>query len=264
MNNEIKKIGSVQQLNSEGFIINDFSLKGLQQDYSCILDDVVELYQQHYSGILHSVYVRGSVLKGMAIKGISDLDTLAISTRKLTEDEQKAKEEIRKIIGHKYPYLNGLELHFEDLQSVMNSLRFQFLLKTQTQCVYGIDIKRELPDFGIGKYSYAHSYTLKKDIKSIENWLKDEEDIEEIKDICSWIMKRIVRIGFEVVMLKEQCFTRDLYYCYEAFAKHHPEKAKEMYHIMELAVYPTEDKEDILKNLKLLEAFLYNLIRELD
>jgi hypothetical protein len=231
-------------------------LDGLQGDYSCILDDVVELYQKYYSNILHSAYVRGSVLKGMAIRGISDLDTMAISIRKLTEIEQKKANKITKKISTKYPYLNGLELFFVDLESVKNSNNLQFLLKTQTKCVHGIDINKELPHFGLGEHSCAHSSTLKKDIRSVENWLKDEEDIDEIKDICSWIMKRIVRIGFEVVMLKEQCFTRDLYYCYEAFSKHYPEKSKEMYHIMELAVYPVVDKEEILKNVRVLEGFL--------
>ncbi|MGK0388046.1 MAG: hypothetical protein ACI94Y_000774 [Maribacter sp.] len=52
-------------------------------------------------------------------------------------------------------------------------------------------------------------------------------------------------------MLEEQCFTRDLYYCYEAFIKYYPEKYKEMYHIMELAAYSVENKEEILKNVKI-------------
>lgn len=260
MNKLIKKIGSIQKLDTDGFIINDFSLDGLQKNYSCILNDVIELYQKYYAAILHSVYLRGSVLKGVAVKGISDLDTLAISYRKLTKTEEEIKEKIKKEIGKKYPYLNGLEMHFEELGCVKKSLNFQFLLKTQTLCIYGIDIKKELPNFGIGKYSYAHSYTFEKDITRVEKWLKDEEDSNEIKDICSWIMKRIVRIGFEVVMLEEQYFTRDLYYCYEAFSKHYPEKSKEMYNIMELAVYPTDKKNDILEKTALLKDFLCNLI----
>jgi hypothetical protein len=42
----------------------------------------------------------------------------------------------------------------------------------------------------------------------------------------------------ELVMEAEQRFTRDLYLCYESFAKHYPAQRAQMYRAMELALNP--------------------------
>ena len=44
-------------------------------------------------------------------------------------------------------------------------------------------------------------------------------------------------------MVKEQRYTRDLYLCYESFAKHYPEKEREMYRALELAINPKTDRD---------------------
>ncbi len=69
-------------------------------------------------------------------------------------------------------------------------------------------------------------------------------------------MKRTVRIGFELVMEKEQCFTLDLYPCYEMFSKHYPEKSKEMMEALKLAVFPTADMNHMWEVIHSLNDFL--------
>lgn len=145
----------------------------------------------------------------------------------------------------------------------MSSENFQFLLKTQCIPVYGKNIINELPKFKIGKAAFAHTSTLEKDIKAVHDWLENETDREEIKDICIWIMKRIVRIGFELVMEKEKCFTRDLYPCYDLFSKNYPSKKEEMHQAIFLAVYPTENKDLILRTIQSIDNFLLTEIKHL-
>src|SRR5688572_20436154 len=99
MKERIERIGNIQKLNSEGYIINDFSLENIQEDYLVILEDIIKLYKKNYSDILHSIYIRGSVLKGMAVKEISDIDTIGIMKRKLTDDELKRGDCIEIEIG---------------------------------------------------------------------------------------------------------------------------------------------------------------------
>ena len=91
MSKAIKNIGSIQELDDKGFIINNLSLENLQENYRLILAEVVGLYQSLYKDILHSMYIRGSVAKGTAVRNIADLDTVAITTRKLTKEEDSKK-----------------------------------------------------------------------------------------------------------------------------------------------------------------------------
>lgn len=263
MKQEIKNIGSIQKLDKDGYIINDFSLDNIQVGYINVLKDIIDLYQDHFSEYLHSIYLRGSVAKGQAIPYLSDIDTVAISNIKLPDEINKKRELIWKEIGDKYPFIKGVEIHFESLDNVMNSENFQFLLKTQCIPVYGNNIIETLPKFKIGKAAFAHSSTLEKDIKSVEEWLENETDVEEIKDICMWIMKRIVRIGFELIMEKEKCFTRDLYPCYDLFSKNYPNKKDEMHQAIFLAVFPSDNKDLILSTIQSISSFLLGEIKNL-
>ena len=58
-------------------------------------------------------------------------------------------------------------------------------------------------------------------------------------------MKRILRTGFELVMGREQKYTRDLYPCYESFIKYYPQKKDDMYKTLELAINPIDDSKII-------------------
>lgn len=253
---KIKNIGSVQLLDQEGYIINDLSLDNLQQEYKDILQQLIEMYQYHFGDYLHSIYLRGSVAKGQAIPNLSDLDTVAISHQKLTSETLKKREVIWNTLENKYPFVKGVEIHFESLEEVMKSGNFQFLLKTQCVFIFGKNIIPELPKFKIGKAAYPHSPTLGKDLEQTMEWLKDEDDASEIKDICMWIMKRVVRVGFELVMEREACFTRDLYPSFERFSKHYPIYKTPMLDALELAVFPTDHKGQIKEVLDAIVPFL--------
>ena len=73
-----------------------------------------------------------------------------------------------------------------------------------------------------------------------------------MKELCGWIMRRIVRTGLELIGEDARVFTRDLYPCYEHFARYYPARAAEMYRALELAVFPTSDAKvisDLLNDL---------------
>ncbi len=262
MENKIRNIGTVQHLDEEGFIINNLSLDSIQEEYKIIIDETLAFYKTHFKENLHSIYLRGSVAKGEAIPHISDLDTFAITYSKVSKKELMNRIAFWEEMSVKYPYLNGIEIHFESIDKIMSSERAQFLLQTQCICIYGKDLRIELPKFGIGEWAYAHSNDIQKGVDEVKAWLKEEHTEKELKEVCSWIMKRMVRIGFELVMEKEQCFTRDLYPCYELFSKNYPNKDKEMREALKLAVFPTSDMDDMWKVIYSLHGFLIEEARK--
>jgi len=221
MKQEIKKIGTVQPLDKKGNIINNLSLDNIQIAYSPVISDTLAFYKNTFGDNIHSIYLRGSVAKGKAVLHISDLDTFAISHQKVTEEELKNRLPFWEEMDAKYDFLKGVEIFIQSYDELMSSDRLQFLLSTQCICIQGKDLREEVPKFGIGKWAYAHSNNIQEGLDSIKSWLEEENTEEDFKEICTWIMKRTVRIGFEIVMEKEQCFTRDLYPCYEMFAKHY-------------------------------------------
>ena len=103
-----------------------------------------------------------------------------------------------------------------------------------------------IPPLKPGKDIAQHVKSIEREINNINKWLHSEHTDEEIRQKCTWIMKRLLRSGFELVMERSQKYTRDLYPCYEGFSEYYPDKKGEMYLVLELAINPTTEKTEII------------------
>lgn len=250
--NKILAIGSTLPVDSEGYLAFSPSFDKLQLNWHELLNEMVKVYRAKYGKNLHSVYVRGTVAKGEAIDGISDLDTFAIVHEGEEEVQPEWSKEPRDALVAIYPFCTGIEcivLPLASLQKIKppkNINPWQRLIKTQSLCVYGKDLTPTIPPIKPGLEMVSHLFTLQED-------LPEEKELATFgKKDCTWLMKRIVRSGFELVMEKSQTFTRDLYPCYAQFARFYPEKEAEMRRALELAVFPTDDPtliQPIIENL---------------
>lgn len=59
-----------------------------------------------------------------------------------------------------------------------------------------------------------------------------------------------------LVVSRAKVFSRDLYYCYELFAKFYPQEEAIMRQALEYALNPTENKEILLPFIERLGGFL--------
>lgn len=69
----IKEIGSLCMTDKEGYIINHSNKNKINPIFLPIIDDVIHIYSTYLRNDLYSVYIRGSIPKGIA-----DLDSIAI------------------------------------------------------------------------------------------------------------------------------------------------------------------------------------------
>ncbi|MEZ4103239.1 MAG: hypothetical protein R3B55_01620 [Candidatus Paceibacterota bacterium] len=85
--------------------------------------------------------------------------------------------------------------------------------------------------------------------ENAEKWFREIDPSleEDIKNKCVWLMKNILRSGFEITMERSKRYTRDLYLCYKDFSEYYPEKEKIMREVLDLALNPISDKEKILE-----------------
>jgi hypothetical protein len=80
--------------------------------------------------------------------------------------------------------------------------------------------------------------------------------------MCTAIMKRFLRAGFELVMERERAYTRDLYFCHEAFARHCPERRGDMWRALELAVEPGDEPDELLPFVRDLGGWLLERVED--
>ena len=194
---------------------------------------------------VHSLYVRGSVANGQAIPNVSDIDSFAVMPAdKIDGPAFEAWAEVTSAeLAPRFPHVAGVELEAWPLESATDrNDPAALIIKLESACVHGEDLAGQIEGFrpgvevAIGTRYFRHFLDA-----FLEEYPLDGE--EERRGTIAWISRRFLRVGMELVMEQEQRFTRDLYLCYESFARGYPEQAEAMYHALELAVNPVADRE---------------------
>jgi hypothetical protein len=239
----IRNIGSYFELDAEGFVINPTSLDKIQEDWKPALGEVVESYKKVYGDALTTVYIRGSVAKGTAIKYISDIDSFAYAT--LTDEEISLEwtDAAEKEIIEKYPFIQGVELSVDPVTAI----NADQILLAQSICIYGQDISINIPKLKPGREMITNLFKLNTTFE----WFRNKLELiggneEELKRACVWLSKTLLRAGFELTVGRSHRYTRDLYPCFETFAEYYPEREGEMKKVLYLALNPITDKNVFL------------------
>ncbi|MEM9542579.1 MAG: hypothetical protein AAGA60_24190, partial [Cyanobacteria bacterium P01_E01_bin.42] len=200
-----------------------------------------------------SVYLRGSIPRGLAIEGVSDLDGLAIvSSLDGLEQQQTALRELGRKLRSQYPVCTAIETQIVPEAELWDKQRsWGILLKTQGLPLWGVDHRPQLPPVTIGRNLIHHAWRLRQDIHNTRQWLRQPElshkrAIPLIQHKCAWLCRSIVRSGFELVMEREQAYTRDLYLNYAVFARYFPAREREMRRALQLAISPSAQRSGLL------------------
>ncbi len=258
---EILPKGDYFETDEEGFLVNPASIEKIQPEWRPAVDDVVEAFKQKYGPKLKNVHLRGSVSKGKADQDISDLDTFAFVD--LTQDEiddQWPSEEVIFSLSQRYPFIKGFELAVDALSDAEQKV----LKLNQSVCIYGepLEVKRLKIDKELVALFHWENYEkeLNDARNDTTNFLQQDATEKDIQDKCVWVMKKILRTGAEVTTERSGKYTRDLYSCYQIFSEYYPEKAAEMYEVLDYALNPTADPQKILKIIDGLGTWLTDLI----
>ena len=246
---KIQKIGSFLSMDENGYIINDLKIENIQPLYNEPIKMIVQQYHEYYHKKLHSIYLRGSVARGLAVPYISDIDTFALiySDDFIIWKNIEEQIEIEDKIQPKFPFINGIEINVASFENefYLKKPRLAMVIQTQSLCIDGIDISKKLP-----KFSPIDLCLNRKWFVDDLNGFKKKIELQTVTlEDCRVIMKLMIRVGFELVVEREQRFTPDLYLCYQTFSKYYPMKENEMRQALEYFLNPITD-------LQILEAFV--------
>ena len=263
-NVKIEKIGEYLGVDKDGFIVKKASVDKFQEKWKSVIEEVKNAYIEYFGDKLHSVYVRGSVAKGEAIDKVSDLDTIAIIDLPKDQIDTKWAEEFNKKIIAKYSFVKKVEIIAITPEHAISKTRgVHIILKTQAVCIYGKDISDNIPKLKPNKEHALHCKNLQNELQNAIDFFEHRlsNNLEENKQKCVWIMKRILRTGFELVMEREQKYTRDLYPCYKSFIKYYPDKKDNMHKTLEFAINPTDNSKIVIQ---LLQDWLFWMPKEIE
>ncbi len=271
---DILPIGSILPVDAQGYLVRRVSLEKIIEPWRSLVDDVAAAYVMAWPNQVMGVYIRGSVAAGQAIFNHSDVDSLAVVSRDHRECDRRWFKKLNQQIFRHYPFCRGVEFSVISGDRLLDLTdhsydNLRMLIATQAVCVWGQDIVEDLPKVRPDMTCIHHSFDLEADLNQL---IKDLLDLPEnpsdrlqqqvyVRKLCQWSMKRIVRSGFEIVMERDQCFTRDLHPCYERFSHYYPTQKSSMWQALTWAINPIDSPEKILE---FLHQFGGWLVEEID
>lgn len=253
---EIKPLGKLFQVDENGYLESNLSLENIQAEWKPAVDDFAKIVAR-FAGNIKSVYLRGSVASGASIKSVSDIDFLIVTNQPISKKERQQINEASNKLN--YDFITRFDIDYFVVDEILN-IRERTLIKIMAICVYGEDISKIILPLKPGIDTAISLGSLSREIKdTIDKIGAGYYSDSNTRDMCVWLMKRLVRSGFELVSERVKSFTRDLYICWKVFSQFYPEKKGKMYYVLYLAINPTDDPLEVRE---IIEAIGYWLIDE--
>ena len=238
---EIQETGSYFEIDPDGYLVNPASVDKIQDEWRGLVDEMIEVYKKHFGENLVTVYLRGSVAKGEAIKNISDVDSWAYVDMKKEDITQGSFKEEIKDLKKKYSFCEGIEAGVFPLS---HSQKEQFWI-AQAVPIYGRDLQTE--KFKVGKELIRHAKHPERIQVRLENNFSREDSEKNRRTVCTWLCKQILRSVMELCFEHSGKYSRDLYRCWETFSEHYPDKSDELREVLRLALNPISNKGEIIE-----------------
>jgi uncharacterized protein len=247
-------------LDPEGFILPEVALCRITPPYLPVVDHLRERCRETFGDALHSLYLCGSLVKGTACPGVSDLDALAVLRFAPDAEHETLARGVAKAIEERHPFLVGATVglyHHDDVVSEPQRYDMGFFVKCLCACIDGEDLAAHLPRYrpsaALARGTNGNFRLLLDDRRQR---LADTTDPEAIAFVCRGIMRKIVRTGFTLVMPRYRGWTSDLERSAVVFATYYPEQRGAMHAALALARSPSADKRSVLAILDTLGEWL--------
>ncbi|OIN46082.1 DNA polymerase III subunit beta [Pseudomonas azotoformans] len=135
-------------VDTEGFILT-VSPSPVQPEFQPLLEEVCKLLSPPKLGV-DGIYLYGSVARGDALPGVSDLDLTLVLSESPTPAILEALERIRCDLALRHPQVTKVDFDVGSCAQVLaaeNSNRWGFWLKHHCRCVWGNDLSAQFERF---------------------------------------------------------------------------------------------------------------------
>lgn len=238
----------------DGIIQNDAHPDLIRPPFHALVDDVVKAYTDAISADIDSIYITGSVARGLASERESDLNSFAVlaagSDPELVLQDWVAGAE--DTLSAQYPIVTEVQFELWPYYSVFTDpSRFSigaFILRTHSACVWGVDLSSQLPDYKISPaIANDDLVQIADDISDSLDAIRDDPRAEVVRLWCRHAARCFLRSGFGLLQLQEGVHTRDLDICRDYLVRHFPRRAEDFQQALLYAYQPPGAAHDALR-----------------
>lgn len=246
-------------LDREGFIQNLYSPKNIAPEFQDVVSAVVDSLLRELLGQVDGIYLYGSVPRGTAIVGRSDLDVSIVLTTPLGQKERGVFKHLSDTIPQIYPQVTKLDIDPGSLSEVLQpseEFHWQFWLKHCCCCIWGDDLSIKFPRY---KPSNEIAQALNGDLSTFLKQMTPSFKTMADTDVAKVIGKKLVRAAYYFVAEKDGSWYTNLALCAAVAKRYYPNQSD----VIELAYqYALGNLISKTEAFELYERLSKELIRE--
>ncbi|MFJ2027670.1 nucleotidyltransferase domain-containing protein [Streptomyces sp. NPDC087897] len=223
---------SARGLNPDGTIAREGALSRVPETFAPVVDAARARIGELFDGTrLHSAYLYGSIPRGTAVPGVSDLDLLLALHEEPTEADRADARTIEEALDRSYDPINGVGVLLSGVRTLMSEAeRYDsgFLIACLCTPLLGPDLAARLP-------RYRPTSLLARETNGdlglvLPRWRSRAAAATDAERavLGRAVGRRVVRTGFTLVMPRWSGWTSDLDESAEVFGRYYPDRAGQM------------------------------------
>ena len=195
---------------------------------------------------LHSAYLYGSIPRGTAVPGASDLDALLALRHEPTSADRDTAATLESMLDSRFTQINGAGIGLASTATLLSELeRYDLGWFVACLCtpLIGEDLAAQLPRYRPTSLLARETNGDVADL--LPRWraqLSQAESDADLKAMSRRVGRRLVRTGFTLVMPRWGGWTSDLDESAAVFGRYYPERRAQMELAAEAATQTTADR----------------------
>ncbi|MFB8281173.1 nucleotidyltransferase domain-containing protein [Nocardia colli] len=236
----------LEGLDADGYIAREGSLSRIQPEFADVVNQARTLIAAVFGATrMHSAYLYGSLPRGTAIPGISDLDLLIALRHEPTDRDRVDADRLAADLNAAFCQINGVGIELAATSRLLSD-RERYDLGWFVACLctplLGEDLAHYLPRY---RPTTLLARETNGDIdQAIQLWCQQRSTgltDAQYRRLNRTAARRIVRTGLTLVMPRWGGWTSDLDRSTEIFAHYYPERAQQMRLAAAIARAPAAD-----------------------
>ncbi|WP_017586346.1 nucleotidyltransferase domain-containing protein [Nocardiopsis ganjiahuensis] len=239
----------VQGLNPDGTITREGSLDRVPAAFAPVVQTLRTRLNDVFGPRMHSAYLYGSIPRGNAVPGVSDLDALVALHTAPDQDDRDRARTLEQEIDAAFPQVEGGGILLDSAPNLTSDLELHdsgFFVSCLCTPLTGPDLARQLPDY---RPTSLVARETNGDLHlSLPRWrttLDQAGTDTERRRLSRGISRRLVRAGFTLVMPAWGGWTSDLNLAADVFGHYHPQRHQQMRATARTAQQPTADPDHL-------------------
>ncbi|HJY56083.1 MAG TPA: nucleotidyltransferase domain-containing protein [Streptosporangiaceae bacterium] len=233
-------------LDEDGTIVREGALDRVPAAFVPVVDAARARVTATFGGPrLHSAYLCGSIPRGTAVPGVSDLDLLIVFRDEPAAADRAAANALEAALDDAYPQITGVGIVLGGVPSTLSELeRYDggFFVACLCTPLLGEDLAAQLP-------RYRPTTLLARETNGdlalvLPRWRARAAEAATDADrrtLSRAVARRLVRTGFTLIMPRWGGWTSDLDRSAELFAQYYPERGGQMRRAAAIARTPSAD-----------------------